>query len=341
MDIAGLVKGASEGAGLGNACLSHIQAVDGIFHLVRAFDNKEVMHVDDSIDPVRDLETITSELCKKDLMYVKRQRAEREKDGKKIPTMKLPPLFFTVFDKVTEMLENNKPLGKVHAWTALEVEKINELIPDCITLKNMVYLVNVSKKSFTLGGNRYLVKIKEWVESHGGGLVLPMSVDFEEELKSLQNAGDVDGELALLSTLKGRGSVLPRIVKCGYKQLQLMYFFTASEKEVRCWTVARGATAPQAAGVILTADEKEVRCWTVAHGATAPQLAGVIHTDFEKGFIKLECCSYDDFMATSKGEKSMANVKAAGKYRMEGKNYIVQDGDICHFLFHPAPPKKK
>ena len=315
MDIAGLIKGASEGAGLGNAFLSHIQAVDGIFHLVRAFDNKEVTHVDDSIDPVRDLETITSELCKKDLMYVKRQRAEREKDVKKNPTMKLPPLFFTVFDKVTEMLENNKPLGKGHAWTAPEVEKINELIPECITLKPMVYLVNVTKKSFTLGGNRYLVKIKEWVESHGGGLVIPMSVDFEEELKALQKAGDVDGELALLATLKGRGSVLPRIVKCGYKQLQLMYYFTAGEKEVRCWTVAQGATAPQA--------------------------AGVIHTDFEKGFIKLECCSYDDFMATSKGEKSMANVKAAGKYRMEGKNYIVQDGDICHFLFNPAPPKKK
>jgi obg-like ATPase 1 len=315
VDIAGLIKGASEGAGLGNAFLSHIQAVDGIFHMVRAFDNKEVTHVDDSIDPVRDMETITGELCKKDLAYVKQQREAREKDVKKNPTMKLPPLFFSVMDKVEEMLENSQPLRKGCEWTAPEVEKINELIPGCITLKPMVYLVNISKKSFTMGGNRFLVKIKEWVESHGGGLILPISIEFEEELATLQKNGDVDGEKALLETLKGRGSVLPRVVKCGYKQLQLMYYFTAGEKEVRCWTVAQGATAPQA--------------------------AGVIHTDFETGFIKLECCSYDDFMETNKGEKSMANVKAAGKYRQEGKNYIVQDGDICHFLFNKATGGKK
>jgi obg-like ATPase 1 len=315
VDIAGLIKGASEGAGLGNAFLSHIQAVDGIFHLVRAFDSKEVTHVDDSIDPVRDLETITSELCKKDLQYVLQQRELREKDVKKNPTMKLPPLFFALMDKVQDMLESSLPLAKGCDWTPPEVEKINELIPGCITLKPMVYLVNVSQQSFTVGGNKYLLKIKEWVDSHGGGLVIPISIDFEEGLAKLKKAGDVDGEKALLDTLNGRGSVLPRIVKCGYKQLKLQYYFTAGEKEVRCWTVAQGATAPQA--------------------------AGVIHTDFEKGFIKLECCSYDDFIATNKGEKSMANVKAAGKYRQEGKNYIVQDGDICHFLFNKAGGGKK
>lgn len=139
---------------------------------------------------------------------------------------------------------------------------------------------------------------------------MPFSVEFEEHLAGLRKAEDVDGEKALLDQLNGRTSVLPRIIKCGYKQLKLMYYFTAGEKEVRCWTVAQGATAPQA--------------------------AGVIHTDFEAGFIKLECCSYDDFMENSKGEKSMANIKAAGKYRQEGKNYIVQDGDICHFLFNKA-----
>lgn len=237
---------ASEGAGLGNAFLSHIQAVDGIFHMVRAFDNKQVTHVDDSIDPVRDLETITSELCKKDLAYVLQQRDAREKDVKKNPTMKLPPLFFSVMDKVQELLEDSHPLRKACEWTAPEVEKINELIPGCITLKPMVYLVNISKQSFVVGGNRYMAKIKEWVEAHGGGLVIPFSVEFEEELDQLRKAGDVDGEKALLDTLSnGRGSVLPRIVKCGYKQLKLMYYFTAGEKEVRCWTVAVGATAPQ------------------------------------------------------------------------------------------------
>jgi obg-like ATPase 1 len=160
-----------------------------------------------------------------------------------------------------------------------------------------------------------LKSIKEWVDSHGGGLVIPFSVEFEEALSNLQKAGNEEGVKALLATLDGRGSVLPRIIKCGYRQLKLMYYFTAGEKEVRCWTVAQGATAPQA--------------------------AGVIHTDFEAGFIKLECCSFDDFIACNKGEKSMAGVKAAGKYRQEGKNYIVQDGDICHFLFNKAGGKKK
>jgi len=316
VDIAGLIKGASEGAGLGNAFLSHIQAVDGIFHLVRAFDSKEVTHVDDSIDPMRDLDTITAELCKKDLAYVLVQREAREKDVKKNPTMKLPPMFFTVMDKVQTMLENNQPLAKGCEWTAPEVDKINELIPECITLKPTVYLVNCSQKSFIMGGNKYIKSIKEWVNSHGGGLVVPFSVEFEESLAALRKAGDVDGEQALLDSLNGsRGSVLPRIVKCGYKQLKLMYYFTAGEKEVRCWTVAQGATAPQA--------------------------AGVIHTDFEAGFIKLECCSYDDFIECNKGEKSMASVKAAGRYRQEGKNYIVQDGDICHFLFNKASGGKK
>jgi obg-like ATPase 1 len=316
VDIAGLIKGASEGAGLGNAFLSHIQAVDGIFHLVRAFDNKEISHVDDTIDPGRDLTTITEELCKKDLAYVLQQREIREKEVKKNPTMKLPPMFFTVMDKAQEMLENHKPLAKGHEWTAPEVEKINELIPGCITLKPMVYLVNCSQKSYTAGGNRHLKQIKDWVETHGGGLILPFSIEFEEKVQALRKAGDLDGEKALLDTIpNGRGSILNRIVKCGYKQLKLQYYFTAGEKEVRCWTVAQGATAPQA--------------------------AGVIHTDFETGFIKLECCSYDDFMACNNGEKGMASVKAAGKYRQEGKNYVVQDGDICHFLFNKATGGKK
>ena len=123
VDIAGLIKGASEGAGLGNAFLSHIQAVDGLFHVVRAFVNDEVTHVDDSVDPVRDLETITEELCKKDLAYVAQQRALRENDVRKNPTMKLPPLFFTVMDRVKDLLENNKPLNK-QEWTNPEIEKV-------------------------------------------------------------------------------------------------------------------------------------------------------------------------------------------------------------------------
>jgi obg-like ATPase 1 len=213
VDIAGLIKGASEGAGLGNAFLSHIQAVDGIYHVVRAFESQEVTHVDDTIDPARDMETITSELCKKDLAYVIQQRENREKDVKKNPTMKLPPLFFTVLDKVQDMLERDQPLRKGCVWTAPEVEKINELIPGCITLKPMVYLINCSKKSFVMGGNKFLPKIKEWIDSHGGGLVIPFSIEFEEDLAKLRKDGDVDGEKALLDTLNGRGSLLPRVIK--------------------------------------------------------------------------------------------------------------------------------
>jgi obg-like ATPase 1 len=154
-----------------------------------------------------------AELCKKDLAYVLAQRDAREKDVKKNPTMKLPPMFFTVMDRCQEMLENNKPLAKGYDWTAPEVEKINELIPGCITLKPMVYLMNCSKKSFVMGGNKYFPKIKSWIDNHVCGLAIPFSVEFEEELKGLRKAGDVDGEKALLDSLNGRGSMLPRIVK--------------------------------------------------------------------------------------------------------------------------------
>ncbi|CAE8713793.1 unnamed protein product [Polarella glacialis] len=313
-DIAGLIKGASTGLGLGNAFLSHIQAVDGIFHMVRAFDNPEVLHVDDTIDPVRDLGCITAELCLKDLAYVAKQRADREADVKKSPNMKLPPLFFSVMDKCTELLESNQPLGKAE-WTAAEVDKINELIPGCITLKPMVYLLNLTKKDYYKGGNKYCLNIKEWVDSHGGGLLIPVSVEFEEELKSAEKAGDTAAVEALLEPLKAksRGSALPKIVKCGYSELALIYYFTCGEKEVRCWTVQRGATAPQA--------------------------AGVIHSDFERCFIKAETVAFEDFKEHADG-KSMAGVKSAGKYRQEGKTYIVQHGDIIHFQ-HNVTAKKK
>eukprot|EP00899_Mesostigma_viride_P000770 jgi/Mesvir1/10694/Mv13784-RA.1 len=307
VDIAGLIKGASTGAGLGNAFLSHIQAVDGIFHVVRAFDNDDVVHVEDSVDPVRDLDIITAELCAKDIAYVDKVRAERELDVKKDPKNKLPPIFFSVMDRVQELLKGNHPLGKAE-WTAAEVEKINEVIPLCITTKPVVYIINISKADYIRGGNKYLAKIKAWIDSHGGGLAIPMSVEYEEELAALREKGDEAGVQALIDATKGRGSVLPKIVKCGYGELKLMYYFTAGEKEVRCWTVMRGVTAPQA--------------------------AGVIHSDFERGFIKAEVVAFDDFKEHYGGVKGMANVKAAGKYRTEGKAYVVQDGDIIHFQFN-------
>ncbi|ETV66216.1 GTP-binding protein YchF [Aphanomyces astaci] len=306
-DIAGLIRGASEGAGLGNAFLSHIQAVDGIFHVIRAFESEEVVHVDDTVDPIRDLETIQGELCKKDLSYVLAQRKARETDVRKNPTMKLPPLFFTVMDTVQELLEANKSIASKNDWTAPEVDKINELIPAAITTKPIIYLVNLTKRDFIRKGNKWLVPIKQWVDSHGGGVMIPFSVEFEQELWDQRK---VNKEF-----VPEVPSVLPRIIKVGYKQLNLMYYFTAGDKEVRCWTLRKGATAPQA--------------------------AGVIHSDFERGFIKAEVVGFEDFKTLSEGDKKgMSKVKAAGKYRQEGKTYVVQDGDIIYFQFNVTNKKK-
>jgi obg-like ATPase 1 len=310
-DIAGLIRGASEGAGLGNAFLSHIQAVDGLYHVVRAFDNPEVVHVDDSVDPIRDLETIISELCKKDISYVEKVRSAKEQDVKRDPKNKLPPVFFTVMDKVQEMLNNNTPLRSGN-WNIEEIAKINELIPMCITLKPIVYLVNLDSNSFKRKANKWLVPISKWVETHGGGQVIPMSVEWEQELWKLK--GDAEATKAFLNNGELK-SVLPRIVKVGYNVLDLRYYFTAGEDEVRCWTFPAGACAPEC--------------------------AGIIHTDFERGFIKAEVCAFEDFKSLCAGQKSMANIKAAGRYRQEGKNYVMEDGDIVFFAFNVTTQKKK
>ena len=158
--------------------------------------------------------------------------------------------------------------------------------------------------------------IGEWVKTHGGGQVIPFSVEWEEGL--WRTKADPAAREAYLAEVAGCKSVLPRIVKVGYNVLNLQYFFTAGDTEVRCWTIPGGACAPEA--------------------------AGAIHTDFERGFIKAEVCSYDDFRSLCDNKKSMANIKAAGRYRQEGRNYVVQDGDIVHFMFNvtaPAGGKKK
>ena len=310
-DIAGLVRGAAEGAGLGNDFLSHISAVDGIFHVVRAFDSEEVIHVDDSVDPVRDLETIQAELCAKDMQYLKKAVEQEKLDVKKNPTMKLSALFISTMDKVEEMLTNNLPIRNGE-WTTPEVLMIKEKLGRLITTKPIVYLVNLSKKDFIRKKNKWLVKIHTWIKEHGGGVMIPFSVEFEQELWDVRE--DVDATKAFLDSVEGAKSALPKMVVQGYKELNLIYYFTAGEKEVRCWTLYEGSLAPQA--------------------------AGVIHSDFERGFIKAEVVAFDDFKALAKG-KGMAEVKAAGKYRQEGKTYVVKDGDIIHFKFNVTAQKKK
>lgn len=318
-DIAGLIRGAHKGDGLGNAFLSHIQAVDGIFHIVRCFDNPEVSHVDDTVDPIRDLETIMGELCQKDLAYVLAQKEKYAKDVKKNPKMKLPPVFFSVMERVLELLENSKPIAGAE-WTAAEVEKINEVMPQCITTKPVIYLANLSHKDFVRKRNKYLAPVMEWINSHGGGALLPFSVEFEQAYLQAKQAG-ADALTAFnadpYNQVKGKpaASILPRVIKQGYKDLALMYYFTAGEKEVRCWTCRQGSSAPEA--------------------------AGVIHSDFQRGFIKAEVCSFKDFKELSGGDKrGMAKVKAGGKYRQEGKAYVVKDGDIILFQFNVNGKKK-
>ncbi|KAG1659337.1 hypothetical protein FOA52_008391 [Chlamydomonas sp. UWO 241] len=310
-DIAGLVKGAAEGQGLGNAFLSHIAAVDGIFHVVRSFESEEVIHVEDSVDPVRDLDIIQSELCKKDLEFVLKAEAEEIKDVKKNPTMKLSVVFHSTYAKVKELLEANKPI-RDGTWTSTEVDFIKDHMGNLITTKPVVYLVNMSAGDFARKKNKWLPKIHAWMQEHGGGIMIPFSIEWEQKLWSLRD--DPDGRQAFLDTEPKCVSALPKMIVQGYKELDMIYYFTCGETEVRCWTILRGCLAPGA--------------------------AGVIHTDFERGFIKAEVVAFADFKAhtTSKG---MSEVKAAGKYRQEGKTYTVVDGDIIHFQFNVTTKGKK
>lgn len=303
-DIAGLVKGAADGAGLGNAFLSHIQAVDGIFHMVRLFDSDEVTHVDESVDPVRDLFTITAELCIKDMAYVTKIwdgiDSECRRANKKLPDHVKP-----CFDKVKEHLEKNQILSK-QEWTPIQVELINEKMPLLITVKPVIYLLNMSAKQYVTKKSKWLAKVHAWITEHGGGAIIPMSVEFEERL------WDAREDPEQLKAIKEEGanteSALGKLTTLGFKELNLLYFFTCGEDEVKCWTIYKGATAPNA--------------------------AGAIHGDMERCFIKAEVCTYDDFFKHNENahKVSMAGVKAAGKYRSEGKQYIIQDGDIINIM---------
>lgn len=383
-DIAGLIKGASTGAGLGNAFLSHITAVDGIFHVVRAFDSDEVIHVDDSVDPIRDLETIQGELCAKDLEAAKKAiEAEEVAVKKSQGKFKLSPTFLDVKEKILNALEKNIPVRAVE-WSTGEVELINEKMR-LITTKPCVYLVNLSKNDYVRKKNKWLPKIKAWIdEKDPGATMVPFSVEFEQELWNAR-----DDPAAKEALLKGEGSpvisMLPKMITVGFSVLNLIYFFTAGEKEVRAWTVYSGATAPEAAGVGFKRSEPSeasARCFvllktsgcltfichlppfslSISFGFTLtqsrkPPITRVllilqiaiqpipnqqcIHSDFERGFIKAEVVAYDDFESLSGGQKSMAAVKAAGKYRIEGKSYVMQSGDIVHFQFNVTASGKK
>jgi obg-like ATPase 1 len=291
-DIAGLVKGAANGEGLGNAFLSHIAAVDGILHVCRAFDDADVVHVEDRVDPVEDLEIIHSELRAKDiercLNAVEAVRKQIPRGLKKEQKEELE-----AGEKVLAWLEEGKDI-RFGEWNTREVEWLNEV--QFITSKPVVYLVNLSEKDYIRKKNKWLPKIFEWVQAHGGDPIIPFSGAMEAKLFDMP-----DDEKEAYCKEAGATSALPKIIVTGFKAVHLIYFFTAGPDEVRCWQIRKGVKAPQA--------------------------AGTIHTDFEKGFVCAEVMHYDELHELG----TEAAVKAAGKYRQEGKTYTVQDGDIMYF----------
>lgn len=300
VDIAGLVKGASEGAGLGNAFLSHISACDAIFHLCRAFEDpeKNVTHVDGDVDPVRDLTVISEELRLKDEEKLMTNLDKLEKLVTRGGDKKSKPEYETLL-KVKQVLVDEKKHIRFADWSAHDIEVLNKYL--FLTSKPCIYLVNLTDKDFIRKKNKWLPKVKQWVdENDPGAPIIPFSGWFEYELSCFEK----EEEAKQYQEEHKCSSMLEKIITTGYKALQLEYFFTAGPDEVKAWTIQKGTKAPQA--------------------------AGRIHTDFEKGFIMAEVMHFVDF----KEEGTEAAAKAAGKYRQQGRNYVVEDGDIIFFKFN-------
>lgn len=262
-DIAGLVKGASTGAGLGNAFLSHIQSVDGIYHVVRAFPNEEVIHEEGDVDPIRDMEIITGELIAKDLQHLAKVIDELDKDIKRF-NKKENKEEREVLGRVLDMLNNKVPV-RDGDWKASDIEWLNKHF--FMTAKPVVYLVNIGDEEYKTKKNKWLPKIANWINENGGGPMVPYSADFEKQVLATAGSPDRHVREEAAKTL-GAPTMINKIVTTGYKALQLIHYFTAGEDEVKCWTIREGTKAPQA--------------------------AGVIHTDFERGFICAEVQSYAD-----------------------------------------------
>lgn len=298
-DIAGLVAGASEGEGLGNAFLSHIQAVDGIYHVVRAFPDEDVMHNEGEIDPVRDMEIITNELFQKDLQHLTKVLEELERViGRK--NLKVDKEEKEVMIKCQEMLNAKKPV-RDGSWTGKEIEVLNKHL--FMSAKPVVYLVNIGRDEYITKKNKWLPKIQAWIKDNGGGPMLPYSAEFESEVLAMAGSPDKPARDAAAAEL-GAATMIHKLVVCGYRTLQLIHYFTAGEDEVKCWTIRKGTKAPGA--------------------------AGVIHTDFERGFICAEVMKYDDLDRCG----TETEVKNEGLYLQKGRDYEVLDGDIIYFKFN-------
>lgn len=292
VDIAGLVEGASRGEGLGNKFLANIRETDAIAHVVRCFEDDDVVHVAGRLDPLADIEIINTELSLADLESVERaieRTARRIKAGEKEATKKM-----AVLEKLRDCLDQGHRARNVEL-TGEERALVRDV--HLITTKPVVYIANVAEEGFT--GNDYLEAVRAKAVSENAGVV-PVCARIEAEIAQLDEADRQE----FLSDMGLQQSGLDQVINAGYALLELLTFFTVGKREVRAWTVHAGSTAPQA--------------------------AGRIHTDFERGFIRAEVTSYDDFVSLG-GEQG---AKEAGRLRLEGKSYIVREGDIVHFRFN-------
>ena len=295
VDIAGLVKGASQGEGLGNKFLSHIREVDSIAQVVRCFENENITHVDGSVDSLRDIETINFELCLADIETVEK-RLDRAR--KNLKSDKKYQVEVDLLEKIKGELEQGNPARRLN----LNDEE-KEIIRDSflLTMKPILYVANISENEIeNPDANSNVQRLKGFAKAENAE-VIPLCVKIEEELSSLEKEEKVE----MLEALGLSESGLDKLIKASYKLLGLMSFLTAGEPEVRAWTIKIGTKAPQA--------------------------AGKIHSDIERGFIRAEVVSYDDLM---KSDGSMVIAKEKGLVRSEGKEYIMQDGDIVLFRFN-------
>lgn len=292
-DIAGLVKGASSGEGLGNKFLSHIREVDAIVEVVRCFEDSNIIHVENNVDPIRDIEIINIELILADLEIVDSRinrigkKAMMSKDKDTIKEVEL-------LNKLKSCLEKNEPIRGLD----LDEDELKIIKPfNLLTLKPIIYMANVSEDDLKNNGNVYVDKVRDYAKD---AEVIVVCAKIEAELCELEE----EDKLVLLNDLGVNESGLDKLIRATYSLLGLKTFFTAGTDEVRAWTFK--------------------------NGMKAPSCAGIIHTDFERGFIKAEVMSYDDLHEFG-SEKS---VKENGKMRLEGKDYVMQDGDICYFRFN-------
>jgi len=294
VDIAGLVRGASKGEGLGNKFLSHIREVDAIAHVVRCFEDDDVVHVEGRIDPVSDIETITAELALRDIDTV--QKAQHRDQKLARGNDKLAKAAMPMYEELLALLDEGKVARLYEPATDTLKTAFRELY--LLTAKPVLYVANVAEDDVPDGGPM-VERVRE-VAAKEGAEVVVISGRIEEELAEMP----ADDRAEFLADLGLKESGLNQLIRKGYRLLGLITYLTAGPKEVRAWTVPKGTKAPQA--------------------------AAVIHTDFERGFIRAETISFENFVACGSEQKA----KEAGKMRIEGKEYVVQDGDVMHYLFN-------